>query len=403
MSQETDRLPLRYNATGQGLLLSSLALLALGVVMVHSAVASVADPGFAWYNRTDVRHTIFATVSALILYTLWLIDYRKLARGPWMPLVPGLILLLGLATGAAILIPSIGRAIGGFAVGGKIRWIRWGPFQFQPSEIIKLALVLFLAAWLTRPEVKTRSFWKVFLPSVLLIGLGIAVTYKNDFGAAVIIAVCAWVTLLFAGVPLYYLLPLIPAAGYVGYKVIMAKPDHVSRIAAAFNPWLIENSSAYQPRESLLAILTGGWMGKGLGNGEIKLGSLPEDSTDFIFAVFCEEWGLIGALLLMGLLVVWIWHSRRAAVRAPDRFGRVLAGSMGFLVIVQAVMHIAVNLVIAPPTGVTLPFISAGGTALLLTAAGVALMVSVTSRRAAGDYPAVESPAEARVAAASGR
>jgi cell division protein FtsW len=155
------------------------------------------------------------------------------------------------------------------------------------------------------------------------------------------------------------------------------------------NPWTISDST-HQPRQSLLAILTGGWFGKGPGNGSIKLGFLPEDSTDFIYAVYCEEWGFLGAALLIGLVVVWIWLARKAAVRAGDSrlappgrqgFGRVLAGSMGFLVALQAALHMAVVLVVMPPTGVTLPFISAGGSALVFTACAVAMMVSVTSRR----------------------
>ena len=141
-----------------------------------------------------------------------------------------------------------------------------------------------------------------------------------------------------------------------------------------------DNPCAYQARESLMAILTGGWAGKGLGRGSVYLGYLPEGSTDFIFSVYCEQLGFIGALLLAGLILLWIWNARKIALRAADRFGYLLAGSLGFLIAMQAVMHIAVALVAAPTTGMGLPFLSAGGTSLLITAGAVAMMISVSAR-----------------------
>jgi cell division protein FtsW len=132
---------------------------------------------------------------------------------------------------------------------------------------------------------------------------------------------------------------------------------------------------------ALLAINSGGWTGLGLGNGIIKMGFLPERSTDYIFSVICEELGMVGACLLLGLLIVWIWQVRRAALNAADRFGQLLAGALGFVIAIQAMLHIAVNLAVAPPKGIGLPFISAGGTSMIIMAAAVAMIVSVTARR----------------------
>lgn len=382
----SDRLPLKQNSPGQGLLLTTLAMLALGVVVVHSAVASVADRGFSWYNRTDVRHTIFATAAALLLLLLWRFDYRRLVKDKGIPWIPLLLLLFGMLTAAAIITPGLKNVVG-FAVGGKWRWFRLGPpkfsIGFQPSEIIKFTLPLFLAAWLTRPGVNPRSFFKSFIPAMALIGACLGLTIKNDLGTSLIIGTCSIVTMIFAGVPWYYFLLFTPG-GWFGFKAIKANPEKWARIEAWMDPWNVDNPSTYQGRQSLLAILTGGWFGKGVGNGEIKLGYLPEDTTDFIFAVFCEEWGFVGAILLMGLIIAWIWHTRRAALRASDKFGRVLAGSMGFVVALQAVFHIGVDLQVLPPTGMTLPFISAGGTGLMLLAAAVAMIVSVSSYASPG-------------------
>ncbi|GAF72086.1 unnamed protein product, partial [marine sediment metagenome] len=191
----------------------------------------------------------------------------------------------------------------------------------------------------------------------------------------------ATVTMLLAGVPWYYLATLIPPAAGAFYVLVMRSPYRWRRILAMLDPWSSANPSAYQPRQALLAITTGGWWGKGLGGGMQKLGYLPEDSTDFIFSVYCEEFGFLGAVLLVGLFLLWMWQARRAIVTAGDELGRVLVGALGFLVAVQAVLHVAVATGAAPPTGATLPFISAGGTSLVVLAAAVAAMVSVTAHR----------------------
>jgi len=153
----------------------------------------------------------------------------------------------------------------------------------------------------------------------------------------------------------------------------------MNRIRAMIDPWDLDNPSAFQPRQSLLAILESGWWGTGPGNSVQKLGYVPEDTTDFVFSIYCAEWGYVGALLLMSLVLIWIWCARRGVVRSADRFGRVLAGSLGFLIGLQAVLHIGVNLVALPPTGMSMPFVSAGGTALLMYALATAMIVSVTS------------------------
>jgi len=378
-------LPLADNPAGQGLMLTTLALLALGVVMVHSAVASVAKPG-PWYARADLRHTLFAALAVLTMVTLWRLDYHRLAAGRRIPIIPAVLLAVALAAGALVFVPGLGKAIGGHA-----RWLRFGPAQyaigFQPSELIKVTLVVFLATWLGKETTEPRSFLKTFLPAALLIGLCAAVVITQDFGAAVIIVFAAGATLLLAGVPWAYLAAMIPPAVAAFYVMVVRDAHRWLRITAMLDPWSQANPSAYQPRQSLLAIMTGGWFGKGLGAGMQKLGYLPEDSTDFIFSVYCEEFGFLGAALLVGLMLMWLWHARKMVLAAGDHQGRLLAGALGFLVACQAVLHVAVDTAAAPPTGAAMPFISAGGTALLLLAAAVAMMVSVTAHppRPAGE------------------
>ena len=398
----TPRLPLRANAPGRGLLLTSLALLCLGVVMVHSAVAAVAHQG-PWYSRLDVRHTLFAAVAALVLAAGWLADYRLLAgrrdeparmgRGdppprsfPWPAAV--LLALAGVCA-ALVFVPGVGHA-----VGGKYRWIRLGPrayaIGFQPSELLKIALVAFLAAWLARPGASPRT-WRSFVPAAGAVAACLALVVTQDLGTAMVIAAASWAALLLAGVPWTVLAGLLAAGGGAAYYFVMAAPYRMARFTAMVDPLgSVGNPSAYQPRQSLLSVVTGGMTGKGLGRGTIKLGYLPEAPTDFIFSTYCEEWGLVGALLLLGLIVCWLWHAWRATLAAPTPFGRLLCGGLGFLIGLQAVLHVAVDLVACPPTGMGLPFVSAGGTALVTTAGATALMISVSARRRPGDAPGRE-------------
>ncbi|MDP7604565.1 MAG: FtsW/RodA/SpoVE family cell cycle protein [Alphaproteobacteria bacterium] len=376
--ERLEALPLSQNSTGSGLIVTTLALLALGVVMVHSALAGVQAGWTVWYARADMRHALFAVAATVVLCVGWRFKYRWLAGSSRWPTVAAMLLAAAIVCAVLVYVPGLGHR-----VNGKLRWLRFGPRQygigFQPSELLKLTLVMFMAAWLSRRWVDVRSLPKTVLPAATLMVGCLALVVTQDLGTAIMTGLAVLVTLFMAGVPWYWLACMAGAAGAGFWHFVADSPTRLARIQAMINPWCQSNPSAYQPRQSLLAILTGGWTGKGLGSGINKLGFVPEDSTDFIFAIFAEEWGLVGAILLMGLVVVWMWFVRRAAVRAGDRFGQLLAGSLGALIAMQMVLHIAVDLVAAPPTGVSFPFVSAGGTALVMMAGAVALIVSVSA------------------------
>ncbi len=383
---------LTKSATGRGLLLTSLALLAIGVIAVTSATASL-SPQSSLASRKDFRHLIFAIAAAAVVCVGWRIDYRRFIglAGDGLSLrrnddnfslkIPTCLLIASLVFGVLVFVPGLGHA-----VGGRARWLRIGPaglsIGFQPSELIKFSLVIFLSAWLSRPGLDAKSFRTTFLPAIGLIGLCGALVITQDFGTAAIIGVSGAVVLFLAGVRWQYLAGLALAGGAAGYAFIAGSSFRAARVAAMFDPWSLENPSSYQPRQSLLAVISGGIFGKGLGNGMIKRGFLPEGQTDFIFATFCEEWGLIGAISLLALLGVWLVLAGRGSVGASDKFGRLLCGSLGLMIGLQAILHIAVDLVVAPPTGLSLPFISYGGTALMVASACAALMISVCVRQA---------------------
>lgn len=377
-------LALRENTAGTGLLLAALGLICLGVVAVYSALATV-QPGGTWYARVDFRHILFACLAVVVLVVGWRVNYRILAAGRGFPWPAGVLLLVAMLMAAMVFVPGVGHA-----VGGRYRWIRVGPenfsLGFQPSELLKLSLVIFLACWLTRSKTNPRRFRTVLLAGVVSL-LCAALVVTQDFGTAALILLSAAVTMFIAGVPWWYFAATIPPALLAGWWYMVSEPYRMRRIQAVLDPWSEANPSAYQARQSIIAVLGGGWHGAGLGQGVRKLGFLPEDSTDFLFASFCEEWGYRGAALVMGLLLLWLLQCRKVSGRAGDSLGRVLAASLGAMIAIQAMLHIGVNLVVLPPTGISLPFLSAGGTSLLLMAAATALIASVSARPAAEALP----------------
>jgi cell division protein FtsW len=357
--------------------LATLALICLGVVMVYSTYGALRGAEH-WYQRGDARAAIFAGVAVLIIFLVCRMDYHWLMR-PFREngrITPALLLLgLGLLASVAVLVPHVGSS-----VGGRARWLKIGPIGFQPSELLRFALLIFLAAFLSKKGRDSRSFWKVFVPLMILIGGACALVAKEKFASAGIIGIAAMGLLLMAGVPWYYLLLTVPFVAFGFHHFVMHDPDRWARITAVMNPFNFADASTYQQRQALIAI-GNGLDPSGPGGGIAKFGYLPEADTDFMFSIICEELGALGSSLVVGLLLVWLLLARRAASHAADRFGALLAGGLGFVIILQAVMHIAVNLACFPPTGVCLPFVSSGGTSLLTNAAAAAILISIPAFR----------------------
>ncbi len=378
-------LPLTDNASGSGLVVVTLAMLAIGIVAVHSALAGVKPSTVEWWMRSDMRHTLFAAAAALVMCFGWHFRYRWLCgdTDKW-PLRAAVVLGFTIVLALMVHFTPLG-----IARHGKLRWLRIAPSPFgvfQPSEVLKIALLIFLAAWYSRTKTEAKNFGWGFLVSAGVTGVCLLLVVTQDLGSAVIMAVAVLLTMFIAGVRWYALVGLLAAGGGGFWYFVSTSAHRIQRFSAVGNPWSLENPCAYQPRQSLLAILTGGFYGKGLGRGIIKQHHLPERSTDFIFASFSEEWGYLGAMLLVALVVLWIWFARRSASNASDRFGFILAGGLGVLIAIQMVLHIAVDTVAAPPTGMSYPCDSVGGTSLLATAWAASLIVSVSAQsRRQGD------------------
>ncbi len=290
---EKSCLPLRENAPGTSLIVLTIALLAIGVVMVKSSMSSLRPVTLSWLAQGSNQHVLLAIAAALILCVAWRLDYHHLAGKTSLPLgfpLPALILLvLAVGAGALVLVPGIGHKVGDYA-----RWIRLGPVSIQPSELIKLTLLVFLAAWLSGDKVNVKS-WETFLLAFVVIGLSVGVIVTQDFGTAAVIGLSAVVLLLLAGVPWYFVISAaVPVAAGVFWLLVIKEPYRMQRMMTHRDPW-----SSYQTTMSLNAIFSGGWTGMGLGNGIMKMGYLPDAAPTTSSRSSARSWAWWGP--------AWCW------------------------------------------------------------------------------------------------
>jgi cell division protein FtsW len=364
----------------------AVALMAIGVVFVFSASARIdVEYDFArFYSYPEFRQVVFFLASILILFGLALINYRILAfrssswkgwiLNPAVWLVFASIVLL-----VIVLIPRFGTEIN-----YARRWLRipLGPvaMSFQPSELAKWSLVLFIPAVSVMLGERIKNF-KVFVPLCLLIGLIVGLIVVEDFGTAVFVAFVSLVILFVAGACWWHFLTPLPFLVAVFVFAIISSPERLERIKTFLNPdSSVAQTSGYQVRQSLIAISTGRILGKGLGNGISKYGHLPEDTTDFIFAIIAEELGFVGVCFVVLLFISFLVLGIIIIRRCNETNGKLLAFSIVLTITSQAVMNLGVVTRLLPTKGIALPFISAGGTHLFLTAAAVGVLVSISRR-----------------------
>ena len=351
-----------------------LALLCLGVVMVQSASMTVAgEVGWRWTDR-GVRHALFALFAIAAFFIVGHINYAQLIRPSSTIHRQPIVWMIAIAAFACmiVLVPHIGME-----VNGARRWLPLGFVQVQPSELAKWAVVLFLAWWLTEQPIDLDSFTRGFLVTLVPIGAICLLVVIQDFGTAALIGLCA-ITMLIAGrVKWWHLAIVIPPALGVAMWFVMHKEYRWRRMTAFVDPWAAPQGEGYHMIQSLLSFSTGGITGRGLGNGIQKLGYLPEDTTDFIFAVICEELGLFGALLTVALYLGILYVAWQAIKQRRDSFGRMLAFGIAAMIGLQAMINIAVATVSVPTKGLSLPLVSAGGSGLVITCAALGMLFSI--------------------------
>ena len=343
-----------------------LALMTLGILMVYSASRTAYATSDSYYFT---RHLIFVPLALAALAAGTRFPYRVLNR-KWVA-----ISILAAAVALLVLVLVVGEERN-----AARRWfaLPLGPMKisFQPSETAKFAMIIFLAWFFSRDTAQPRSFVRGFLPAIGVIGLVAALIVKEDFGTGALVALVATGLCLVAGWRWWFpLLVAVPGlAG--GYAAILQKPFRLERLKVWLDPWAYYDSTGWHVCQSLMGLGSGGLWGVGLGAGIQKL-YIPENTTDFIFAVLCEEMGIAGGLLVVGLFGVFVWRGSRVVARAADRFGFLLAAGILMTIGLQAALNIGVVTSALPAKGISLPFISYGGSGLVMMSFAAGLLASV--------------------------
>jgi cell division protein FtsW len=347
---------------------AALVLLSAGVVMVYSASAIVAADRFHDPYFFLKKQLVWALLGAGALWAMLRLDYRWLEKAVVPALIAAAVLLV------LVLVPPVGQAIN-----GTRRWIRLGPVSLQPVELAKLALVVYLAAFLAKRRDGAADFRTGVLPPLAVAGvLAGLVLVQPDLGNCLTLIALTFGLLYLAGTPIRHLAWVAaPAAALVPLAIWMA-PYRMRRITAFMDPWGDPRGSGFQIIQSWLALGNGGLLGQGIGGSKQKLFYLPESHTDFIFAVLGEELGFVGAVAVVALFAVLVWRGLRVGLRAPDAFGAYLALGITVLLATETLVNLGVVTGLLPTKGLPLPFVSFGGSALLMTMLATGMLLNIS-------------------------
>lgn len=365
-------LPTKKATPDMILIIVTLMLLAVGLTMVYSASAIWADYKFDDSFFFAKRQLLFAIVGLVAMFFLMNVDYWTWRTWAKVIIIVCFVLLL------LVLIPGIGNVRN-----GSRSWIGVGAFSIQPSEFMKLAMIAFLAKFLSEKQKLITSFKKGLVPSLGLVFLAFGlIMLQPDLGTGTVMVGTCIVMIFVSGARIkhFALLGLIGIGGFVA--LVLSAPYRIKRITSFLDPWEDPLGSGFQIIQSLYAIGPGGLFGLGLGESRQKFFYLPEPQTDFIFAILSEELGFIGGTFVILLFALLLWRGIRVALGAPDLYGSFLAVGIIAMVAIQVMINIGVVTGLMPVTGITLPFLSYGGSSLtlMLMAIGVLLNISRYSR-----------------------
>ncbi|HSJ06834.1 MAG TPA: putative lipid II flippase FtsW [Longimicrobiales bacterium] len=357
------------------LLLLTVMLLAIGIVSVYSASAVMAQShGLPDYHFV-VRQVTGAALGLVLLVGTAFLDYRRLRMFAW----PMLLVLLAVLF--VMILPGM-RDVAEFRNGAG-RWLRIGPVAIQPSEFAKLVLIIWTAALAVKKQDRLGSLFRGLLPFLVVWApVSLLIFLQPSMSAALLVVLLSALVVFAAGARIGHFILLGCVAVPILWSQVGAAAYRMRRIVAFFDPATDPAGMSYQINQALIAIGSGGIFGRGFGRGVQKFGYLPEPHNDFLFAMIGEEWGFIGALVVISLFAAFALVGFRIARYAPDLFGFLLAVGVTCLIAVQAMLHIAVNLALIPTTGVTLPFLSYGRSSLLVCLLGTGILMNV-GRRAA--------------------
>lgn len=345
-----------------------LVLTLFGIVMISSSSMVISSEKFGSNYHFVSRQIISFIIGIGLMLLTYFIDYRFWKKNAlWMFIVTIGFLIL-------VFVPGVGREFG-----GAKRWIGFGSMLFQPSEIIKLAFIIYLAAWLDKKGENIKSFLFGFLPFMVLIGIvGFLMMSQPDFGTLSVIFFTSVAMFYISGARYSHLGLGLGFVGVLSLILIKAAPYRMQRLLVFLNPTIDSQGASYHLNQALLAIGTGGWLGLGFGQSRQKYLYLPMAHTDSIIAIIAEELGFIRISLILLLFLVLAIKGFQIAKNAPDNFSRLLATGITFWIIIQTFINIASMLNIMPMTGVPLPFISYGGSSLMILFAAVGIMLNIS-------------------------
>ncbi|HSX14406.1 MAG TPA: putative lipid II flippase FtsW [Candidatus Saccharimonadales bacterium] len=366
----TKEQPRRAHQPDYILALVIFILLAIGLVMMYSIspVLSFKVSGSAGKNYYFYNHLFGIVVGVAGWIAATTIDYRY-----WKRWAPGLLVLAAAAL-LALMVPGLAST-----KNGATRWLALGPFTFQPSELLKLALIVYLAAWFERRGDQIRSFTDGLIPfAVIMFISGLAVViFQRNLSTMMVLALAAMTMYFVAGISWRHLAALLAGAGVLVWATIVMAPHRLARLSTFLNPTK-NTATGYHISQALIAVGSGGIFGLGLGKSIQVHGYLPEVANDSIFAIISEEFGLIGALIVLGLFAVLIVRGFRIARAAPDTFSRLLATGISVWLFVQSLVNVAAMLSLIPLTGVPLPFVSYGGSSMLFSLIGAGILLNIS-------------------------
>jgi len=346
---------------------ATIGLALFGVVMVYSASAVIALQENHSQFHYVIKQGIWTMIGFGVMFVAMRFDYQRLNRS-WI------------VYGALLITILLLCAVFAFSpVNGARRWIKLQGFSAQPSELAKLSLAVFLAYFLDRRAGLEESFWKTFLPCMLVLGVLAGLVVKEpDLGTALMLAIICLSICFAAGVrPRHVVYAVVPALLFVS-KMLIFTPFRWRRITSFVDPWADQQGAGYQVVQSLIAVGSGGTHGLGFAQGRQKLLFLPFAHSDFIYAVVGEELGLVGTLIVVFVFGIFLWRGMRAAFRAPDRFGMLLGIGIVVGIVAQALLNISVVLALLPTKGIPLPLISYGGSSLVPTLAGIGILLNIS-------------------------
>ena len=355
------------------LVISAVALLVMGVVMISSASMDMAAETMGNSYHYVIRQLLFAALGCVMALVAVNVPIAWWERSGWLMLGVGLLVLV-------LVLTPLGRT-----VNGSTRWIPFGLFNVQVSEVAKLCLIAYLAGYVVRRREELLTTWMGFLKPLAVLGVAsVLLVIQPDFGATVVLVSAAAGMIFLSGVRLSRFVPLIVILVVLGALLVLTQPYRLKRVVSYLDPWKDQFDSGYQLTQSLIAFGRGDWGGVGLGNSIQKLFYLPEAHTDFIFAIIAEEFGLLGSLIVLALftlLVVSGFVIARRAEKAEMPFGACFSYGITLLIGLQATINIAVSTGMLPTKGLTLPLVSYGGSSLMIMCVCIGVLARVEMER----------------------